>query len=192
MTDQQNPLDEVDRIYTSPDPSIDFVRLQIGFWEKLIVLDAATLAASFTAIGMFRDHLVGDGGGGGPTGGLEALVLRNCLVPVGAMAGDPGSHCDQRALLRYEGAHPPSKIIETATVGARHPATPSVRTDPIRDRRGSPHGFVRRPNTFLGLPVGLGSLGLLSSICAFYWLYRFAQANLSRPGRCILDHCRGI
>ncbi len=52
MTDQQNPLDEVDRIYTSPDPSIDFVRLQIGFWEKLIVLDAATLAASFTAIGM--------------------------------------------------------------------------------------------------------------------------------------------
>jgi hypothetical protein len=42
MTDQQHPLDEVDRIYTSPDPSIDFVRLQIGFWEKLIVLDAAT------------------------------------------------------------------------------------------------------------------------------------------------------
>ncbi len=43
---------------------LDFVRLQIGFWEKVVVLDAATLAASFTAIGMFREHLFGDGGVG--------------------------------------------------------------------------------------------------------------------------------
>jgi hypothetical protein len=64
MSDRQNFLDAVDEIYTNPAPIVEFVKMQMGFWEKLVVLDAATLAASFTATGIFREHLIGDGGPG--------------------------------------------------------------------------------------------------------------------------------
>src|ERR1700753_207378 len=59
---EQNKLNQIDEIYTNPDPPLEFVKLQVGFWEKLVVLDAATFAASFTAVGLFRDHPLGDGG----------------------------------------------------------------------------------------------------------------------------------
>jgi hypothetical protein len=64
MSDRQDPIDAIDDIYTDSAPIVEFVRMQISFWEKLVVLDAATLAASFSASGVVREHLSGDGGVG--------------------------------------------------------------------------------------------------------------------------------
>jgi hypothetical protein len=182
MTDQQNPLDEVDRIYTSPDPSIDFVRLQIGFWEKLIVLDAATLAASFTAIGMFRDHLVGDGGGGYLQAAWKLLFCGIALCLLAQWLAIPGA-------IAISGHYYAMRVLALLQRSSRQQESEQdtqrrLQYEPIQSAIVAESPWLSSKAKYISrVAGGLGSLGLLSSICAFYWLYRFAQVNLSRPGR---------
>ena len=49
------PLDPLDELYSNPAPLVDFIKLQIGFWEKIVVLDSAILGLTFTAAG-FSAH----------------------------------------------------------------------------------------------------------------------------------------
>ncbi len=58
------PLDPIDEIYTNPAPIVDFIKLEIGFWEKIVVLDSAILGLSFTSVAFLRIHAAGDGGVG--------------------------------------------------------------------------------------------------------------------------------
>jgi hypothetical protein len=99
MSDRQNPLNAVDEIYTNPEPIVEFVKMQIGFWEKLVVLDAATLAASFTASGIFREHFTGDGGVGYLATALEAPDLWYRSMPACTMGSLPRGNGHQRTLL---------------------------------------------------------------------------------------------
>lgn len=62
MSERPDPLDAVDELYTNPAPIVEFVKMQIGFWEKLVVLDAAILGTSFTVSAVFTTHVIDDGG----------------------------------------------------------------------------------------------------------------------------------
>ena len=42
----------------------DIVKTRIAFWDKLVVLNAGTLALTFSAASSFRGHSIGDGGVG--------------------------------------------------------------------------------------------------------------------------------
>jgi hypothetical protein len=65
--------------------------MQIGFWEKLVVLDAATLAASFTASGIFRQHLIGDGGVGYLAAAWKLLLCGVAFALLSQWVAIPGA-----------------------------------------------------------------------------------------------------
>ena len=178
MTDAQDSLDPIDEIYTNPNPPLEFVKLEIGFCEKLVVLDAATLAASFTAIGMFRTNPIGDGG----VGYLEAAwkllffgigfcLLAQWLVIPGIIA--VSGHDYAMRILALLNRAPTDQAGFFRLQEYKQIRSAIVAESPWLDRKG---------RYFLRTASGLGSLGLLCSIGAFYWLYRFAQLNASRIG----------
>jgi hypothetical protein len=177
MSDSQNPLDAVDEIYTNPTPIVEFVKMQMGFWEKLVVLDAATLAASFTASGIFREHLIGDGGVGYLAVawklllcGIALCLLAQWIAIPGAMAIS-GHYYGMRVLsllnkfaveVSARGGHVPPEYLNISTEIVTK--TPKLRS---------------RANAYSRLAGALGTTGLLASIAAFYWLYLFAHVNIN-------------
>jgi hypothetical protein len=176
MSDPPTPLDTVDEIYTNPAPIVDFVKMQIGFWEKLVVLDAATLAASFTASGIFREHLTGDGGVGYLAAawkllfcGLALCLLAQWIAIPGALAIS-GHYYGMRVLSLLN-----KSAAEVSVQGGR-PA-PEYLTISSEIVAQSPK-LRSRANAYSRFAGVLGSAGLLASIVAFYWLYRFAHVNL--------------
>jgi hypothetical protein len=68
MSTDKDPRELQDEILgiaeSIPAIAIEARKLHIGFWEKLVILDAGTLALSLTAATAFRGHTVGDGGVG--------------------------------------------------------------------------------------------------------------------------------
>jgi hypothetical protein len=177
MSDRQDPLDAVDEIYTNPAPIVELVKMQIGFWEKLVVLDAATLAASFTASGIFREHLTGDGGVGYLAVAWKFLIcgIALCLLAqwvafLGAMAIS-GHYYGMRVLSLLN-----KSAAEVSARGGR--MAPEYLTMSSEIVAQSPK-LRSRANGFSRFAGALGSAGLLASIAAFYWLYRFAHVNIS-------------
>lgn len=177
MSDSQNPLDAVDEIYTNPAPIVEFVKMQMGFWEKLVVLDAATLAASFTASGIFREHLIGDGGVGYLAVawklllcGIALCLLAQWLAIPGAVAIS-GHYYGMRVLSLLN-----KLAAEVSAQGGR--VAPEYLTISTEIVTKSPK-LRSRANAYSRLAGALGSTGLLASIAAFYWLYRFAHVNIS-------------
>jgi hypothetical protein len=180
MGDRLNPTDAVDEIYTDPTPIVDFVKMQIGFWEKLVVLDAATLAASFTASGIFRDHLTGDGGVGYLAAawkllcwGLALCLLAQWIAIPGAIAIS-GYYYGMRVLSLL------NKLVAQVSAQGDRP-TPEYLKISSEIIAQSPK-LRSRAQTCSRLAGALGSAGLLASISALYWLYRFAHVNVGGIG----------
>lgn len=173
MSEQNGQIDPVDDIYTDPTPVIEMVKLQISFWEKLVVLDATTLALSFTASGFFREHLIGDGGVGYLAaawkllfGGIVFALIAQWLTIPGLLYAT-GQMYGMRVL---------SLLGRKDKVGEEEIALMKVI---VAD---SPR-YKRRGNYILRTAGGAGSLGLFLSMAAFYWLYRFAHENVVTVGR---------
>lgn len=179
MDDPLNPLHAVDELYTNPEPSLGFVRMQVSFWEKLVVLDAATLAASFTASGIFRDHLIGDGGIGYLAAAWKLLMWALALCLLAQWLAIPGAMAisekyygmrvlsllnKSRADPMKKGVYPPEYASIASEIVAKYP------------------GLSSRAEVFSRMAGALGSAGLLASIAALYWLYRFAHVNVYRVG----------
>lgn len=177
MSDQSNQFDAVDEIYTNPTPSLDFVKMQLGFWEKLVVLDAATLAASFTASGIVREHMIGDGGVGYLMAawkllfcGISSCLLAQSIAIPGAIA--ISGHYTAMRVLSLLNRSADEMLARGNRPGADYLEISSKIVSESPWLSSKAKGFSR----FAG---ALGSLGLLASIVAFYWLYRFAQVNVS-------------
>lgn len=177
MRDQQNSLDTVDEIYTNPGPIVDFVKMQVSFWEKLVVLDAAILAASFTAAsGIFREHLIGDGGIGYLVAawkfllcGLALCLLAQWVAIPGAIATS-GYHYGMRVLSLLN----KSVAEKTAQASSAAPEYLAILSEIVTQ---SPQ-LRSRAKAYSGVAGALGSTGLLVSIASLYWLYRFAHVNV--------------
>ena len=177
MSDSLNPLNQVDEIYTNPTPMVDFVKMQIGFWEKLVVLDSAILAASFTASGIFRDHLGGLGCLAAAWkllfSGLALCLLAQWIAIPGAIA-TAGYYYGMRVLSLL------NKLTAEASTESNRRA-PEYLTISSEIITQSPK-LRSRANTYSTLAGALGSVGLLSSLAAYYWLYRFAFVNICKSG----------
>jgi hypothetical protein len=175
MSDRLNPTDAVDEIYTNPAPIVDFVKMQIGFWEKMVVLDAATLAASFTASGIFREHLIGDGGVGYLAAAWKLLFcgLALCLIAqwiaISGVIASSGYLDGMRVLLLLN-----KSTVEVPTQGGR--TSPAAQTISSEIIARSPK-LLSDAKAYARVSSALGSLGLVASLVAFYWLYRFLQVN---------------
>ena len=168
-----NPLDAVDNIYTDPGPSIDFVKMQVAFWEKLVVLDAATLAASFTASGIFRERLIGDGGFGYLSAAWKLLMCGLALCLLAQQIAIPG-------VIAISGHYYGMRVLSLLNKAEREV---QAQTKPVISAiiAQSPRLLIQA-RVYSRLAGALGSAGLLSSIAALYWLYRFAQINVSNAG----------
>jgi hypothetical protein len=181
MSDRLTPLDTVDEIYTNPAPIVDFVKMQIGFWEKLVVLDAATLAASFTASGIFHEHLTGDGGVGYLVAAWKLLFCGLALCLLAQWVAIPGA-------IAISGHYYGMRVLSLLNKSAAEVSVQDGRPAPeylaisseIVTQSPRLQSRAKVCSRFAG---GLGSAGLLSSILAFYWLYRFAHVNV-----CVLGH----
>ncbi len=177
MSDKSTSMDPVDDLYTNPEPIVDFVKMQVAFWEKLVVLDAATLAASFTAIGAFHDHLSGDGGIGYLMAAWKLLIsgLALCLlaqwIAIPAAIAISGYFYGMRVLSLL------NKSTAQVVAGGERLSAGYVRIS--SEIVAKSPGLHRRASTLSRLAGALGSAGLLTSIAALYWLYRFAQVNVS-------------
>jgi hypothetical protein len=180
MSEHQNPLNAVDEIYTNPEPLVEFVKMQIGFWEKLVVLDAATLAASFSASSMLHEHFSGDGGVGYLAAawklllwGITLCLLAQWVAFTGAMAIS-GHYYGMRVLSLLN-----KSAAEVSALGGR--VGPEYLSISSEIAAKSPK-LRSGANVFSRFAGALGSAGLLASITAFYWLYRFAHASINSPG----------
>jgi hypothetical protein len=177
MSEQMNPLDLVDEIYTNPAPGLDFVKMQLGFWEKLVVLGAATLAASFTASGMVREHLIGDGGVGYLVAAWKLLFCGISLCLLAQWVAIPGAIAISG---HYSGMRVLSLLNKSATEMLARGDRPAPGYLEISSKIASESPWLSsKAKGFSRFAGALGSLGLLASILGFYWLYRFAQVNVS-------------
>ena len=176
MDDRPSPLNAIDEIYTNPERIIDFVKMQVAFWEKLVVLDAATLAASFTASGVFRDHFTGDGGVGYLTAAWKLLTwgLALCLLAqwfaISVAMTTSRQYYGMRvlSLLNESSADISAKASQyRSSASAIIAQTPKLRS---------------QAEIYSRVAQVLGSAGLLASMTALYWLNRFARANVFRLG----------
>jgi hypothetical protein len=156
--------------------------MQVAFWEKLVVLDAAILAASFTAgNGIYRNHLVGDGGVGYLSVawklllcGLVLCLFAQWLAIPGAIAIS-GHLYGMRALsLLNKSAAEVTAQGRSLSPGYRAVTAEIVTESPKRRSRG---------NALSRIAGVLGSIGLLASVASLYFLYRFAQVNVASAGR---------
>jgi hypothetical protein len=176
MSDRQNPFDAVDEIYTNPAPIVDFVKMQMGFWEKLVILDAATLAASFTASGIFHDHFIGDGGVGYLAAAWKFLFCGVALCLLAQWVAIPGA-------IAINGYYYGMRVLSLLNKSAAEVSAQGGRIAPeylsISSKivTASPK-LHSRANALSRFAGALGSAGLLASIAAFYWLYRFAHSNI--------------
>lgn len=177
MSDSQKPLDSVDEIYTDSAPAVEFVKMQIGFWEKLVVLDAATLAASFTASGIFREHVVGDGGVGYLAVAWKLLFCGIALCIAAQWVAIPGAI----TISAYYGGMRVLTLLNklaTDVLAQGGQLKPEHRTISAAIVSESPN-LRTRAKILSNLASVLGSAGVLTSIAALYWLYRFAHANVA-------------
>ena len=177
MSDELNPMASVHEMYTNPEPIVSFVKMQVAFWEKVVVLDAATLGASFTAIGAFHDRLAGDGGVGYLAAawkllscGLAFCLLAQWIAIPGALAISGHLNGMRVLFLLNKSAAQASAQGEAWSADYVKMSSEIVHKSPRLQRRG---------DVLSRLAGALGSAGLLASIAALYWLYRFAHVNVS-------------
>jgi hypothetical protein len=181
MNDRPNPLDAVDELYTDPSPIVDFVKMQVAFWEKLVVLDAAILAASFTAAtGIFRDHLTGDGGVGYLVAAWKLLLCGLALCLLAQWIAIPGAIATSGHFYGMRVLSLLNKSAAEVTAQGRS-LSPEHRAISAEIVTKSPK-LRSRADAYSRFAGALGSTGLLASIAALYWLYRFAQVNIARVG----------
>ena len=173
MTGELHPIDSVDEIYTNPEPIVDFVKMQVAFWEKVVVLDAATLAASFTAIGAFHGQLSGDGGVGYLATAWKLLICGLGLCLLAQWIAIPGA-------IAISGHYYGMRVLSVLNASVARGDSLSAEYVKISSEivAASPR-LRRRGDVYSRLAGALGSTGLLISIAALYWLYRFASVNVS-------------
>ena len=67
----------LDQVYSDGNASniVEISKLRVAFWERLVILNAGTLALSLTATSLVRTHVVGDGGVGYLRAAWKCLIF---------------------------------------------------------------------------------------------------------------------
>lgn len=150
---------------------IEARKLQIGFWDKLVILDAGTLALSINAATAFRGHTVGDGGVGFLFAAWKLLVVS---IIFACLAQWLGSISAQHLPVASTG-----KLIADRRVRLRIIGADIFDGTPEETRSQSIRYFRIDKITWL-LAVFFGTLALALMIFALIYLCRFGSVNLSR------------
>ena len=143
-------------------------KLQISFWDKLVILDAGTLALSINATTAFRGHIVGDGGVGFLFAAWKLLIVSMVLAVLAQWLGSLSTQhfpmavsskliADRRIRLRYKGAD----IFDGTPEAIKASSLKSFRID--------------RSLWITAVSLGMASLVLM--IYAFVFLGRFGLVN---------------
>ncbi len=181
MSERPDPLDAVDELYTNPAPIVEFVKMQIGFWEKLVVLDAAILGASFTVSAVFTTHVIGDGGVGYLAAAWKLLLCGISLCLLAQWVAIPGAIAISG---HYYGMRVLSLLNKSAAEVSAQGGNLTREYVTISSEIVTQSPKLRsRANGYSRAAGALGSAGLIASMAAFYWLYQFAHINFFRFGR---------
>jgi hypothetical protein len=159
--------------YDSVEGSRDLIKIRIGIWDKLTVLNASTLALSFTAASAFHTHAVGDGGVNYLFASWKLLIIS---IGLAAFA----QHVAATAIEQLQG-HAMAMIfnrkldamVNYATDKGVDVATGNQALTDLAKAAAS----EKRPIAHIAYYAGFAAQVL--TVVAFYWLYRFARVNLA-------------
>lgn len=162
----------IQTVYDSLDGQRDLIKIRIGIWDKLTVLNAGTLALSFTAASAFHAHANGDGGVGYLFASWKLLIISigfACFAQhVAALAlerlqGYATGHLFKRKLEDLHTEATESGVALTSD-------TPQMKS--IKDvTEASMQGIGQ-------VAMAAGFIAQILTVAAYFWLYRFARTNL--------------
>lgn len=168
MPEQSLQIDPVDDIYYGTDPLVDMAKLRIAFWERMVVLNATIVGASFTAIAFLKDRLVGDGGVGYLVAAWKLLFGGIVLCLIAQFLFLPG--------LDYVLRHQFGMRVFSLLV--RRGKTAPLERDMMQEIRRAAPELQKRGDVISRIANTAGSTGFFLSIAAYFWLYRFLHVNL--------------
>jgi hypothetical protein len=167
-------LEEV-RSFTSD--ALELAKLRLGFLDKLVILDGATLALSFTISATFRSITPRHGDGGV---GYALAVWKLLMLSVGAaliaqwlltLSTTHLSHSLSAARISLRirrAAH-----IAEARDSSTQPTDLLGRLDKANAISSKSHSPMSRMSFLLGVAAQV------FTIMAFYWLYRYVKINVN-------------
>jgi hypothetical protein len=184
MSDPQTPLADaqdafdiaLDEIYNTTPEILDLVKIRISFWDKLALLNAGTLALSFSASASFRGHSAGDGGVGYLFAAWKLMILAIILSLVAQWAATGSATYLRRQLLALKTHRRLIRIQQNLTKNAIQLGEPHHSLLNETEREVDKAKSYARPFELVAHIAG--ALAQVATILGFYWLYRFAHTNL--------------
>jgi hypothetical protein len=168
MNQTDGQIDPVDDIYYNTDSLVEMAKLRISFWEKLVVLNATVVGASFTATALLKDRLVGDAGVGYLVAAWKLLFGGIVLCLIAQFLLFPA--------LDYALRH--QYGMRVFSILARQQTTAPLERQMMEEIRTAAPELQKKSDIIARMANAVGSVGFLESVAAYYWLYRFLQINV--------------
>lgn len=162
----------IDTAYGNAEAVRDIFKMRIAFWDKLTVLNAGTLALSFTAAFSFRNQVVGDGGFGYLFAAwkmfISSIVLALsaqlfAVVAISHLHRTLSANVFKRSLDRLD-----REVVKGG--GTANKGAPSYLRIASAAHEDHP--------AFESIAHWLGIAAHLATLVGYVWLYKFARINL--------------
>jgi hypothetical protein len=185
MTRPNSPNDEIqrdydvalDEMYGVAPEIIDLFKVRISFWDKLVILNAGTLALSFTVAATFRGHAVGDGGVGYLFAAWKLLLISIVSAVFAQWTATGAATFFFKASVALRANRKFVRVSEKiATAGLQCNGT---HLELIGKTQIDAHRSGESYRRLEFVAHACGALSQAASTVAFYWLYRFTHVNLA-------------
>ena len=146
--------------------------MRISYWEKLTVLNAGTLALSFTAAAAFRGHAIGDGGLGYLFAAWKNLIASIALCLVAQWLTWLAATHFQRFMFANLIKRKLDRVRDALGPVERSVSNMEEAYQRIEKAAKGVQGGYDRAAQFIGI------VAQIFTIVAYVWLYKFAHLNL--------------
>jgi hypothetical protein len=178
-TKRQEEFDAILDEFHSTAPTVtELVKVKIAFWDKLAILNAGTLALSFSAASSFRGHSVGDGGVGYLLAAWKLLILSILLALVAQWCAVGSATHFHNWMLAFRVHRRLQRIRES--LDREGLSLPAMQADLQADAKKSVDRAKPYAQPLERAAQWIGAVACISAAGGFYWLYTFARLNLTR------------
>lgn len=168
----------LDEIYSTTPEILELTKIRIGFWDKLVILNAGSLALSVSAAASFRGHTIGDGGVGYLLASWKLMILAIGCSMVAQWAATGSATYLRRQLTSLKTHRKLTSIQAMLTnAGVDTPAGLRKLTADASEDVGLGQRYAR---PFERIAHYVGTASQICTVWSFYYLYRFANVNLGR------------
>lgn len=163
-----NPLSEA---------GVDFLKMLISYWDRLVVLNAGIFALSFTAAIALREHAVGDGGIGYLFSAWKLLISSIACALLAQIAASLSAGHLKIVIHGSEAI----RIIRKMRAKANIEQSP-LQVEPKVKQSDRYEAITRHSSHFFGM------LAQITNFIALLRLYTFVHINLAKFPLALLRH----